>query len=198
MIKSINTDNNQIILDILELHVPSKKIDADITFSRGVFYKSGAIQKPKYKFDLFPQTQDTVKASSEAIPLQENTLDCIMYDPPFLPGATKVKTGIIANRFGWFRTVKDLWVYYQATLKECHRVLKDKGILIVKCQDVTNCGKQWWSHIYLVNEAEKIGFYTKDLFVLLAKNRLTDPRWKTQRHGRKFHCYYLVFQKLDK
>lgn len=29
------------------------------------------------------------------------------------------------------------------------------------------------SHVFIMNEAIKIGFYPKDLFILLAKNRLT-------------------------
>ena len=44
-----------------------------------------------------------------------------------------------------------------------------------------------------------MGFYIKDLFILLAKNRIV-ANWqlKNQKNARKFHCYYLVLQKSKK
>lgn len=50
-----------------------------------------------------------------------------------------------------------------------------------------------------MNEAIKIGFYPKDLFILLAKNRVTaDWQVKNQKNARKFHSYFWVFQKTNK
>jgi len=55
------------------------------------------------------------------------------------------------------------------------------------------------SHVFIINEANKIGFYCKDLFILLAKNRLVaDWQLKNQKNARKFHCYFLVFVKNKK
>lgn len=51
------------------------------------------------------------------------------------------------------------------------------------------------SHVFIINEAENAGFYTKDLFVLLAKNRIVANWQKNQKHARKFHSYFLVFEK---
>jgi hypothetical protein len=41
------------------------------------------------------------------------------------------------------------------------------------------------------------GWYPKDLFILLAKNRLI-ANWQkaNQKHARRYHCYYWVFKKL--
>ena len=50
-----------------------------------------------------------------------------------------------------------------------------------------------------MNEAIKIGFYPKDLFILLAKSRLVaDWQVKNQKNARKFHSYFWVFEKKDK
>jgi hypothetical protein len=120
----------------------------------------------------------------------------IMFDPPFIPGATKrPRTGILTKRFGWLRTVNDLWEFYGESLAHFSEILRPDGVLFFKCQDVVSSGKQWWSHIEIVKMAEAKGFVLEDLFILTAKSRLQDPRWKTQRHARKFHCYFLVFIK---
>jgi hypothetical protein len=193
MIKSINTDNNQIILDILELHVPSKKIDVDLTYSKGQFYKDGRISQPAAKFDLFPQTPDTIQANSENVPLLDNSVNCVIFDPVFCAGESPSKTSLIRNRFGGMKTVKNIWDYYTHSLREIHRILRKDGICIFKCQDTVSSGKNWFSHVYICNEAESFGFYPKDLFVLIAKGRMNN--WPTQKHSRKYHAFFWVFIK---
>ena len=55
------------------------------------------------------------------------------------------------------------------------------------------------SHVFIMNEAVKLGFYPKDLFILLAKNRLVaDWQVKNQKNARKFHSYFWVFEKAIK
>ena len=63
----------------------------------------------------------------------------------------------------------------------------------------TPSGKQYFSHVFVMDTAVEAGFYPKDLFILLAKNRLVaDWQRKNQEHARKFHSYFWVFQKSDR
>lgn len=202
MIKSISFNEQEIIQGILKLHCEFP-IELDATYSKGNFYKKG-IKEPKYKYDIYPQQLDVIKANAEKLPLNDKTINTIMFDPPFL--ATKGKSLIIDNdsnklnkRFGVYSTEKELFFFYQNALKEFYRLLKPNGILIVKSQDKVSSGKQYFSHNFIINEAENLGFYTKDMFILLAKNRLV-AKWqlKNQKHARKFHSYFLVFEKSNK
>ena len=55
------------------------------------------------------------------------------------------------------------------------------------------------THCFVYNEAVKLGYYPKDLFILLAKSRLVaDWQTKNQKNARKFHSYFWVFQKSPK
>ena len=84
-------------------------------------------------------------------------------------------------------------------MQEFYRILRDDGILIFKCQDKISSGKQYLSHYFIIQEAIKLGYYPKDFFVLLAKNRIVaDWQLKNQKNARKFHSYFIVFQKTDK
>ena len=186
------------------MHVPNKVIDCDPTYSKGNFYKDTGIQEPKYKFDLFPQTWDTIKADARNLPLEDESLNCIMFDPPFL--ATKGKSlgednhnNKINKRFGVYPSEKELHQFYIDAMKEFYRILKLNGILIFKCQDKVSSGKQYMTHCFVWQEAVKIGFYPKDLFILLAKNRLVaDWQLKNQKNARKFHSYFWVFEKSSR
>ena len=205
MVKSISYDQVEIIRNILQLHVPSHKIDCDPTYSKGNFYNNTGIEPPKYKFDIKPQCDGVLPADCRDLPLKSEALDCIMYDPPFLATTGKSletdskSNNIINRRFGVYSSEKELHQFYVDSLAEFHRLLKNNGILIFKCQDKISSGKQYMSHVFIMNEAIKIGFYPKDLFILLSKNRLVaDWQVKNQKNARKYHCYFWVFQKCDK
>lgn len=202
IIKSINYSQEEIINDILSLHTDGE-IDLDPTYSKGNFYKNGVVPEPHYKFDINPVRPGVIKASADNLPLEDSTMNCIMFDPPFL--ATKGKSlksdkgNIINKRFGVFETEILLHEFYIRCLAEFYRLLKNKSILIFKCQDKVSSQKQYFSHTFIQMEAEKIGFYAKDLFILLAKNRIVaDWQKKNQQHARKFHSYFWVFKKSNR
>lgn len=142
--------------------------------------------------------------SSSNLSLESESIDCEMFDPPFLATTGKSlndsdDNNIIAKRFGVYHSEKELHQFYIDSMKEAYRVLRQNGILIFKCQDKVSSGKQYMSHVFIMNEAVKIGFYPKDLFILLAKNRIVaDWQVKNQKNARKFHSYFWVFQKTNK
>lgn len=199
-VKSISYDQHQIIKWILQLHCEGD-IELDPTYSTGKFYKNG-IKEPIYKFDIHPQKPGVTEAMAEALPLKDDSIKTMIFDPPFLsttgPSLSNKKDGQneMVNRFGCYPTEKELFIFYKKALTEFKRIIIPNGILIIKCQDKISSGKQYISHNFIINYAEKLGFYTKDLFILLAKNRLT-PQWQIdgQRNARKHHSYFIVFQK---
>jgi len=201
IIKSISYDQIEIIKNIIDLHIESGVIDCDPTYSTGVFYKKSKIEPPKYKFDLYPQSDDVIESNSMNLPLDDESLDSIMFDPPFVvskgPSLKNPKKGsnLISSRFSSYESIPLLWNFYKNSLEEFYRLLKPKGMLIFKCQDTVSGGKNYFSHNFVMNKALEIGFYPKDLFVLMAKSRMISGNMKNQQHARKFHSYFWVFQK---
>lgn len=186
------------------MHVPSGKIDCDPTYSKGNFYANTGIDEPYYKFDIFPQVNGVEQADCRNLPLPDESLGSVMFDPPFLATTGKSlnrndDNNIINKRFGVYPNEHELHRMYIDSLAEFHRVLKPNGILIFKCQDKVSSGKQYMSHVFVCNEAVKVGFYPKDLFILLSKGRLVaDWQLKNQKNARKFHSYFWVFEKSNK
>jgi len=193
VIKSISFDEQEIIRDILYLHCQNNNIDCDPTFSIGNFYKKGLIE-PTYKFDINPQRKDVVKSCSTDLPLKENSINVIMFDPPFMFEKRNRKNQNIMNkRFSMYNNgFEELKEHYINSLKEFKRVLKNKGILIFKCQDFTD-SKTTLTHCFVHKWADEVGFYAKDLFILLSKGAISN-KGLTQRHARKYHSYFFVFE----
>lgn len=201
-ISTIGYNQIEIIQNIIELHVPQGFIDLDPTYSRGVFYKKGLLKDPEYKFDLIPQTSDTTQSCVTDLPMDDNSVNCIMFDPPFIMGG-KIKDNckdgscIIGKRFSYFKNPTELLSFYRASLLELYRILDSDGVLIFKCQDCVVSAKNCMSHAVVMKQAYDIGFYPKDLFILLAKSRLISGKVKKQQHARKFHSYFWVFEKRN-
>jgi hypothetical protein len=203
-VKSISYNQFQIIKWILQLHCEGD-IELDPTYSTGGFYKQG-VREPKYKFDICPVKPGVIVARAEALPLKDNSIKTMIFDPPFLStkgksldNPTNNEQNKTVRRFGCYPTEKELFAFYKEALIEFKRILAPNGVLIMKCQDKVSGGKQYMSHNFIINCAEELGFYTKDLFVLLSKQRMI-PKWQTlnQQHGRKFHSYFLVFENSNK
>ena len=51
------------------------------------------------------------------------------------------------------------------------------------------------SHVEIINQGIKTGFYPRDLFILLATHRAMSDNMKIQQHARKFHCYFIILEK---
>jgi len=191
--------NHDVIKNIMKLY-NIDQFDLDCTYSRGLFWKG--LPSPKNKTDLTPVTEDTIKANSEDLPFGDESMRSIMYDPPFGVGGKDYKTdkegsSLIPKRFQIYTTFQQLTDNYYNTLKELYRVTTPGGLVVMKSQDVVSGGKNHFTHVMAMNMAHKIGFYPRDLFILLAKGRIHSfgGRWKVQHHARKHHSYFWVFEK---
>ena len=193
IIKTTNYNNDDIINDIIKLYLPDG-IELDPTYSKGVFYKN--LNRPNIMFDLYPQYDYVNKADCRELPIKDNIISSIMFDPPFTAGIGKnLESGIIRKRFTMFKNMKEAYKFFEDSLDELYRILKKDGVLVFKIQDTVSQGKQWITHNHVINHAEKLGFKTEDIFILLAKNRIIGKTHHNQKHARKYHSYFLVFIK---
>jgi len=191
VIRTTYTDERDLLNDILFLYNHGEGVDVDPCYSVGRFWKG--LPQPKYKFDLAPQLPEVQQADCTNLPLEPGQVKSIMFDPPFVTYPSD--TSIITNRFSAFKTLDDLKNMYIESLSEFYRVLKNKGLLIFKCQDLVHNHKQFLTHTFVINRAEMEGFFCHDCIILIRDNVLLSPHIQKQQHARKTHSYYLVFSK---
>lgn len=201
MVKSVYTSNTEAITNIMRLY-DIDQFDLDCTYSRGNFWKG--LPDPKHKTDLYPHYENVLKADSEDLPFESESMKAIMYDPPFVISGKSYKTNkegssIIAKRFEGYTTYKKLTDNYYNTLKELYRLCEKGGFVVMKCQDTVSGGKQHFTHVMIMNMALELGFYPRDMFVLTSNirvNAFNGTKWRKQHHARKFHSYFWVFEKV--
>jgi hypothetical protein len=204
--------NADIFPHILNLHVPVGSVIADVTWGKGVFWQ----KVPDGIYEV-KRTDIAMGVDCRKLPYEDESIDCVVLDPPYMEGFYRENVDHKAGSNShysfrdaysngdevnddkkhtgtqkWHGAVTDM--YFKAGL-EAKRILKQGGIFIVKCQDEVSAGKQWLTHVEIINEYQKYGYYTKDLFVVVRTNRPSVSRLKKQVHARKNHSYFLIFVK---
>lgn len=202
--------NFDIFPKILALHVPIGSKVADVTYGNGVFWR----KVPQGDYQLLPSDLK-MGVDCRNLPYDSGSIDCVVFDPPYMEGLLRENSNHLAgvgthNAFReayqggthneishlptpkWHGAVLDLYVKGG---QEAHRVLRSGGILIVKCQDEVSANRQWLTHVEVINEYTSMGFYAKDLFVVMRTNKPSVSRIKKQVHARKNHSYFLIFIK---
>lgn len=195
--------NDEVFPRVLDLYVAPGSTVADVTFGRGVFWRH--VPPGRYKV-LATDIDNGVDCRD--LPYDDAALDCVVLDPPYMhsPGGSAhaahdaFERHYRNNGSGGQTSAK----YHEAVLElyedaglEAHRVLRDRGVLIVKCQDEVCSNRQRFTHAEIMRAYERIGFVAEDLFVVVRRNRPGVSRAVRQVHARKNHSYFLVFWKSD-
>lgn len=198
-------ENSEVFPHILRLHVPINSKIADVTYGKGVFWKH--ISPNEYQI-LASDLKTGIDCRK--LPYKDNEIDCVVLDPPYMEGLYRSDNSFAGNgthtsfrehysngyrpselNNKWHDAVLEL--YIRAAI-EAKRVLKHTGILIVKCQDEVSAGIQRLTHVEIIMNYQRLGYYAKDIFVVMRRNKPSVTRIIKQLHARKNHSYFLVFQ----
>jgi len=191
---SITGNNGDLIKVVAGLYLVDNMRIADVTYGKGVFWRQVDLKRFKFCPSDIKTCKD--KYDFRDLPYRSRSFDCVVLDPPYChnPGSL-----IVDANYRNAETTKgmyhdDIIQLYRDGMIEACRILKEGGMLWVKCKDEVESGYQRWSHIELYLIAIELGLYAKDLFVLTPSNKPVIQR-KNQKHARKNHSYLFVFMK---
>lgn len=202
LVVSAHVDGNDAVFPkILELYVQLGSVVADVTYGKGVFWR--CVPEGLFKVKA---TDIQMGIDCRNLPYGNGEIDCVVLDPPYMhtPGGTAHQAheafeSYYSNNGSGGQTEKK---YHEAVLelyldagKEAHRVLRDRGVFIVKCQDEVCANRQRFTHVELMQRFGELGFIAEDLFVVVRQNRPGVSRTIKQVHARKNHSYFIVFWK---
>ena len=195
IIPSIGYDQHEILLDIMELHCP-KGFELDPTYCEGGFYRHSGVPRPQYCFDIKPHRPECEQSDCRHLPLEDKSIRSAIFDPPFFATTWKSSSrGLMPIKYSCCESMPELHQLYEDSLRELYRVLFPQGVLIFKCQDSVHGRQNYFTHVWVCNKAEEIGFQAIDLFIKLNKSAPIPWNFQTQHHARKMHSYFWVFKK---
>ena len=140
---------------------------ADVTYGEGVFWRN-------IKSGLYDLRPSDIKTGIDCRNLlyEDGEIDCVVLDPPYMhsPGGSAHQTHRAFEKYyannrlvgqtgsKYHDAVLDL--YIQAGI-EAHRVLRNRGVFVVKCQDEVCANRQRFTHVEIMNAYEDMGLRPK-------------------------------------
>lgn len=206
-------NNADLIAAVSRLYIPDNANVLDCTWGKGRFWSKtdtdrfwltgsdiDRIEDPKAKTHFLYPGVSYYDLSTEEL---GDPFDVVVFDPPYKSGGETSHKSMV-DQYGLQHLTSDtpsrhgnvgsVLFEYTVGMEQAHRVLKPSGLLMVKCQDMVESGKQWFNHLTVAQFGADLGFYLKDLFVLVSsKNPMM--RHGHQLHSRKNLSYLWVMEK---
>lgn len=186
--------NADLFPDVLALYAKDGSQILDMTYGKGVFWRN--VDTALYQLttnDLYESADfaEDFRSTSHAA----GAFDMVVLDPPYMrTNNSHPQMGDnYNNRTVNLRTHQEVLDLYFSGMAEAWRILKQHGVLVIKCQDEVMSGRQQWTHVEIINVASL--WLVEDLFVLL-RNGQPLSNWTRQLHARKNHSYFIVLRKL--
>ena len=191
--KTVFENEQELLQALIDVHLKGNDIELDPMYFKGNFYKNG-INKPKYISDKNPQNESIKQMDFEFSTYFAESYENLILDPPFMiSNRPSQKNYYSSKTHTFYESLYKLKQSYFNLIKEAYRILEKKGVLIFKCQDFTD-SKTIFTHTIVQEIAERVGFYAKDLAILVKPNKVYNGNL-TQRHLRKIHTYFWIFIK---
>ena len=195
MIHSVHIgDDANLIQIILGMHSPGSRV-LDTTYGQGGFWERQTanpyqVMTMDRRIPDKPPGNDFFTGDWNNLPFPPQTFDALIFDPPFLVGGgdqsrIKLRYTSPANYQTLMRSIEDAG-------REFAKVLRPKGIIIVKAMDTIDGRRRRWLHMDIANTWTS-RYYLKDLFVSVATTNIRDPGWTNQNLSRAAHCFFMVF-----
>ncbi len=204
LVMSTRVGNNcDSFADILELYVPKGSLVADVTYGKGAFWST--VQEDDYNLLA---TDLKTGTDFRNLPYSDSYLDVFVLDPPYMhtPGGSTYKEGALSSFEDHYRNNASPstgpFKYHDAVLRlylegiqEAYRCLRNKGLLIVKCQDEICAGQMRMTSMEIIHYLVNNKWTVEDMFVVVAFRRPGVSRMKKQQHSRRNHSVFLVARK---
>jgi len=200
---------------ILGLYVKPGAVIADLTFDTGRFWRNvdaGTYQVvgsgipspsphplPPRARASSPPFAGALIADARRTPYRNESFDAVVLDPPYGNASTTPRRDGIQRSYNLAScmTPEQIRKLYFEAMDEAERILKMRGILIVKCQNFVDGGRNHFMEEYIWLRALKLFFRAEGKINMVPPGKpiMRHPD-RPQQHERKNHSTFWIFRKV--
>lgn len=175
--------NGHLIADVAKLgYVRDTDRVLDVTHGLGVWW---SVYRPPdlTAHDLDPAKAPDGVADFRNLPYPKGMFDVVAFDPPYRLRGTPSQ-GTTDERYGTTEsaTVPEIMALIRDGFTEAARVVKQRGVVLVKIQDQVVSGRVYWQSDEVTRHADALGFDKIERFDLLGGYR-PQPAGRVQVHA---------------
>lgn len=182
--------NGNLIADVARLgYLNDTDIVLDPTYGKGIWWT-------RWKPDILISHCDDIDFRDAPYP--DSIFDAAAFDPPYVSVGSRHNSGIkkMYNGYGLMdapATPTGVQLQINDGLDEMSRVVKKKGVILVKCQDYISSGKYWMGTHYTLSHGLGLGLTLVDRFEMFGPIR-PQPPGRRQVHARRNLSTLFVFR----
>ena len=189
--------DHEALLLLLAVHHPHARDILDVTYNKGVMWRKTGLTPTKMDIDPSLPGLDLV-GDFRAIPVPDASYDVVVFDPPHLPGdigGSSAFNGLYNTAtFTEGREKDNVVGLFGPFLAEAKRVLRPGGVVLAKLADLVHNHRYQWQQVDFVNAVRAAGLTPCDMLIKRDPNagKMNSSQWRTVKHLRKAHCYWIV------
>lgn len=204
VLTAVTGTNADLLARAFRLYIPPGSAVIDATYGKGIFWQridrtqyDTYINDPKDPApedppDLHRHTLGTIALNlGVSYTTCYRKWDAFILDPPYMHGGKTVKPSINDCYRNANTTHTSIVRMYAMGLLEAAKLLRKGGLVLVKCQDEIESGRQQWTHVELMDLLKAFGYVLRDMFVLVQTGKPA-MREGYQHTARKNHSYLLI------
>ena len=182
MPKTIGYSQAEVVCEIIKQYIPANSLVLDCTYGEGLFWDSLLTPGLRLvKSDLQKWHGIDVQADFTRLPFGDKTFSVVFFDPPYHSPAVKSKA-----RVTHFEAPNTEYLYAAGSL-DIWRILKPKGLLVVKCGGSLQ-------QVMPVVQSLQLLYKLEHEFILTT----TGTKFQAAGQLKSLHSYFVVMRKRGK
>jgi len=188
-----DTNSAKVVEAILQIHFPGSPTIVDLTWGKGAFW--GGSDRDVIGIDKAPRFGCQVKADARYIPLQEQSVDVLIFDPPHIYSPGNITGMNLIGDYGSFETLEEAHMVYIDAAQDI--MLTAGQGSIIKCTDMVKHGRFVPTHAMVMAGLSPFLGWPADIAILDSGVVRMQP-WSQVKHLRHAHSYFLVYKNKER
>ena len=182
--------SRDVIDAIFAVHFPGPVEIADLTWGKGAFWRAPLSEQVLYQLDKNPR-YGAGYADCRAVPLPDDIVDVVVFDPPHQHGQSKTTTLKHQADYGRAANQAEIHALIRETVPEIRRLARLGAV--IKLTDMVEAGRVMPTHILVAAGCADVLGWPEDL-AILDSGVVRPTRHVRILHLRHAHSYFLVYK----